>query len=178
MAMTSERAPRPPSKGGGFTLVELLIALIVIGLVASIAIPAFFERSEVTLDSACRLLAEDLRAAQNRAAYLQTEVRIQFPADGDGYMAVDEEGNTLEAPGGGGEFLRKYSRDAVFEGVRISHVECGPMRRIVYDENGRAPEGGKVVVSYRQDSRWVIVHKGDGLVEVPDLVQPWMERED
>lgn len=166
----TSRAPRR-----GFTLLELLIALIVIGIVASIAIPAFFERSEITLDSASRLLAEDLRAAQNRAAFLQTEVRIQFDADGDGYKVVDDQGRILAAPGAPGDFVRKYSKDAVFEGVTISQVDCGPMRRIVYNRDGRSPEGGRVVLSYGGDQQTLVVNAGDGLIHLPDLADPWAD---
>lgn len=171
---TSMPVSRSPLRAG-FTLLELLIALIVIGVVASIAIPAFFERSEVTLDSACRLLAEDLRAAQNRAAFLQTEVRIQFDAEGDGYTVVDDQGRVLASPSGPGDFVRRYSKDAVFEGVTVSHLDCGPMRRIAYDPDGRSPEGGLVVLSYSGDSRVVRVNAGDGLIDLPDVASPWAD---
>ena len=37
---------------------------------AGLAIPAYFGRSEVTLENAAILLAKDLRAAQNRSAFM------------------------------------------------------------------------------------------------------------
>jgi prepilin-type N-terminal cleavage/methylation domain-containing protein len=174
------RAPLGPhglrrARTAAFTLLELLIVLVVVALVASLAIPAFFERSEVTLDNACRLLAEDLRAAQNRAAYLRTEIRVQFSADGDGYTVVDAQGIPVEAPGGEGLFVRSYERDAVFEGVSIARVECGAMRRIAYDEHGRATQGGRILLTYHDDSRLVEVVGGDGRIRVAGLARPWID---
>jgi prepilin-type N-terminal cleavage/methylation domain-containing protein len=165
---------RPRPRAGGFTLLELLIALALIGLVAALAIPAFFERGEVTLDNASRLLAEDLRAAQNRAAYLELDVRVVFREDGDGYSVVGPDGALLEAPGHDGRFERRYAGYGVFDGVRVQSVDM-PERTMVYDEDGLAPRGGRVVLGYRDDARLIEVGPGDGLIHVPGLARPWID---
>ena len=82
----------------GFTILELLIALAVIVVVATIAIPAWFGRVDVTLNNAIKLLAQDLRDAQDRAAYGRREVVVDFSDDGDGYVVQDLEGKPLPAP--------------------------------------------------------------------------------
>lgn len=164
--------PRP--RAGGFTLLELLIALAVIGVVASLAIPAFFERGVVTLDNASRLLAEDLRAAQNRAAFLEFEVRVVFHPDGDGYTVIGPGGKPLEAPGHDGPFERRYTGYGVFDGVLIRSVTMDE-RTLVYDAAGRATTGGRIVVGYRDEARLVEVEPGDGLIHVPGLARPWID---
>ena len=52
----------------GFTLLELLIALIAISVIAAVAIPAYFSRSDVTLENAAVLLARRARRRATEAA--------------------------------------------------------------------------------------------------------------
>ena len=172
--MMSTAAWRAPKGSRAFTLLELLIALAVIAVVACLAIPAFFERSEITLDNASRLLAEDLRAAQNRAAYYAEEVRMVFRADGDGYAVYGADGEPLTSPSGNGDFVRRYSRDGVFEGVRIQSVDA-PKRTMRYDDRGRPTTGCQVIVSYGSDARRVEVDASSGLISVPGLARPWVD---
>ncbi len=59
---------RPSERQGGFTLLELLVVLVVIGLMATV-IPGFLlrESDALELDSATRRVTEGLRSAQNAA---------------------------------------------------------------------------------------------------------------
>ena len=75
--LSIKKAPdKSPKKG--FTILELMIWLVLVSIVASFAIPAFFDRAEVTLDNACTLLLEDLRGTQNRAAYNRAVYLVAF----------------------------------------------------------------------------------------------------
>ena len=171
------RSPRPLVRGG-FTILELLIVLILIALVASFSISAFFDRSEVTLENAVKLLAEDLHLAQSRAAYLQEPVECVVAEDGDGYSFVDTGRSDAAHSSVYPLPLRRYSVDAVFEGVRIDGRELGSSRRIRFDEKGHAQASGAVTLSYRGDSRRVEIEAGQGRVRFPDT-QPkrsWLER--
>ena len=76
------------SSRGAFTILELLVLLAVLSAVASLGIPAYFSRPAVTLDSAAKLLAKDLREVQNRAALYEEALMIRFDEDGHGYAAT------------------------------------------------------------------------------------------
>ena len=68
---TSLSRPMVPTRGrrsSGFTILELLILMVVLGIAASVGIPSYFSRPDVTLKSAAELLANDLREVGGRAA--------------------------------------------------------------------------------------------------------------
>ncbi|MCA8981299.1 MAG: type II secretion system protein [Planctomycetes bacterium] len=154
-------------------MLELLVVLGLIAVVASLAIPAYYARPAVTLDNAAKLLARDLRAAQNRAASRHLAVQFRFLANGDGYEALDETGRHLADPGGGGDFVRSYSRDAVFEGVKLTCLDLAEGEAVLFDAQGFAQRGGRFLLSYRGEERLVEVQKGSGLLDVIGLDETW-----
>lgn len=159
----------------GFSLLELVLVLALVAVVAAWAIPAFYARPSVTLDNAALLLARDLRSAQNRAAARRAPVEVRFFEDGDGYEAVDAYGRHLPDPGGGGAFVRRYSRDAVFEGVRLANLDGTLAHPVRYDARGFAEEDARLVVTYGGASRQVSLEGGTGLVEIDGLDEPWTD---
>ena len=116
--------PCAASLRGAFTILELLVLLAAVSVVASVGIPAYFSRPAVTLDSAAKLLAKDLREVQNRAALYEEALMIRFDEDGQGYAATDRRGQPLLSPYGRGPFVRDYDIDAVFRGVRVESVRA------------------------------------------------------
>jgi Tfp pilus assembly protein FimT len=150
----------------GFTILELLAALASISLVAALAVPAFFERGEVTLDNACGILLKDMRLAQNRAAFRRAEVRVEFLKDGDGYRILDPGGAPIPHPYLFGDFGRRYSADAVFEGVRILAVEGGADRAIVWTPDGTSEVAATLVIAFGNQSRIVEIGSDRGSMRV------------
>jgi prepilin-type N-terminal cleavage/methylation domain-containing protein len=153
---------------GGFTIVELLIALILVALTATASISAFFSRSEVTLDNAARLLAEDLRSAQSRATLLRCEVVFHFAPDGTGYESYDKDRRPRPQAKGPPGTRRNFERDAVFEGVRISDVQVGGADHVLFQPDGSVAEGGQVTIAYRGATRTVVIEPGKSWIRVAD----------
>ena len=152
-----------------------MIAVVAIAVVAGIAIPMHFGRSEVTLENAAILLARDLRATQNNAAYMGRTMTISFDEDGGGYRVVDEHGKVVEHPRTGRDFVRRYQRDGVFEGVFVRLVDLGGDRALVYDERGFALESGKVELVFERDSRELFVDEHSGGVHIPGSTTGWKD---
>jgi Tfp pilus assembly protein FimT len=149
--------------------------LALITVVAAIAIPLFYSRPAVTLDNAAILLARDLRAAQNEAVHRRKDVYAHFFGDGSGYRVFDESGEALKNPTGSGELVRRYTADAVFEGVRVASVEFGPRHMARFTPDGLAVRGGVVVLEFRGDQRILTLAEGSGLVEITGLERPWVD---
>lgn len=157
----------------GFTILELALALALISLVAVLAIPAFYSRPEVTLDRAAQLLARDLRLAQHEAIRLNRDVIFEFHLDGRGYAPRFEDGTPLPNPVGRGSFERRYSRDAVFEGVHIGRLQlAGEPRSIRFDPLGHALGGGSIELTFGAEVCMVHVAESNGMVSLHELHGP------
>ena len=152
----------------GFTLLELLIVLILITIIAAISTWAYFTRPEVTLDNAIRILARDLRIAQSRAILLRHPVSLVFEEDGDGYRIVDRTEGPVSDRAEAGRVERRYSRDAIFEGVRILPVGLAAQGEILFPSDGREPPPGRIMLSYRDETRILEIENGTGRILLTD----------
>jgi prepilin-type N-terminal cleavage/methylation domain-containing protein len=159
----------------GFTILELLLALLVISIVAAITIPAYFSQPSITLENASVLMAHDLRTAQNRSAYLAEPCRFQFLDEGEGYRVVDETGVLIENPATLEDFIRIYPEDGVFRGVKVLEVEAGGDRTIAYDESGRATEKARVTLEFEGEVRVLLVEKGSGRIKILGSSSGWVD---
>lgn len=65
---------------GGFTLVEAVVIISVIGIMATIAAPRFLSLSELDWARAHRQTLSDLRFAQSRAAASGCPIQVDFAA--------------------------------------------------------------------------------------------------
>ncbi len=148
----------------GFTLLELCLSLLVISLTATFSIWAYFSRSEVTLVKAAQLLVEDLRMAQMRAACNRTPVEVVFDRAAGSYHVTGVEDPVLP----GAASPRCYAVDAVFEGVHLSDDNLGRPAVIRFDARGKVERTLRITLSYRDDSRTVLVPAGEGFAVLVD----------
>ena len=159
----------------GFTILELLISLMTIAVVASVAIPFYFDRPDVTLENAEILLAKDLRAAQNRAAFLGEETTLEIFPDGDGYLVRDHRGVPVDHPRNELPFERRYSIDAVFRGVHITRVDFGGDRKLTFGPRGEPQEAVSLVLRYGNEERRVVVDPPYGHVTIVGSSSGWID---
>lgn len=164
--MRTRHSPQAPPDRRGISLFSILLSLCAVGLFALVAIPFYFARHDVTLDNACRLLLRDLRAAQGRASLLEEQATFAF--DADGWHATTDDGKTLTRYGPNDWIERRFSKDAVFEGVRIENVDFGGGADLCFDGRGLALAGGRLEVVFRGERRYVAIEKGTGVAMVLD----------
>ncbi len=158
----------------GFTLVELCISMALIAIIATLAIPSFFGRSEITLENAAELFASDLRSAQNRAAFLDREVEVHFMEDGVGYWI----GDTINADSQSIEpsAWRNYSSNAVFQGVTITDFQLESGTRLSYGKRGMPTTAARITLSFKSDSRTITVAALNGKLAIEGSLTGWVDR--
>jgi len=162
------------SRRQGLTIVELVSMLTLFAFLAAGGVRAYFLQPEITLENAATLLAHDLRAAQNRSAYLGETSTFRFLDDGDGYFVSNEAGETVRNPRTDQTFERRYSSDGVFDGVYVIDVEPA-RRRIVYDGRGEAVHGLKVTLAFGEERRKVVVEERTGRVVIAGSSSGWID---
>lgn len=148
------------SRADGFTILELVAVLVMVTLVSTLAIRAWFGRSDVTLQNAAELLASDLREVQAISTLRHAPHEMVFNADGSGYFAR-EMGQVEEAA-----HERHYPRDAVFEDVQVTLVRVAKGEHLVFDALGRPASDAAITVSHRGVARTVLVDAARGRVSV------------
>jgi Tfp pilus assembly protein FimT len=157
----------------GLSLLDFMLALAGVMVVSVLAIPGFFGRPEITLDRAALLLASDLRFAQNEAALSQRPTEVWFDPLGDGYELLYEGGELVDNPVGGGPLVRRYSRDAIFRGVRVT-VEEQP-GKVRFDASGFALDRLAVLLEYEGEGRRLHLTRGSGMMEIEGLAREWRD---
>lgn len=112
------------SAGCGFTLVEVLVVLAIVGLVFGLTLPKLREMSGVELRSAARRLAGAARYAADQAAVRKSPHRIRFDFEQRTYRVEVAEGDRwLPDPATLGRPVRLPGS------VRIAAVETGALGR-------------------------------------------------
>lgn len=161
------------SRSGAFTLLELMMALLLISFVAGICVPAYFNRASVTLENAAQLLAQDMRSAQNRAAYLGEPIEVIFDPVRHGYRVWRTGGARGDDAG---SYVRLYTKDAVFEGVELVSVDFGGDTTLTFDRSGHPTEPGSVTLAYGTEVRTLHLEAPSGRLYLPDSSAGWYDR--
>jgi prepilin-type N-terminal cleavage/methylation domain-containing protein len=74
----------------GFTLVEILCVVVILGISAAIIIPQIGTRDDVRTASMARVLMADMQFAQSRAVSLQKAHYVRFNTTNNTYEVLDQ----------------------------------------------------------------------------------------
>jgi prepilin-type N-terminal cleavage/methylation domain-containing protein len=89
-ALRGRTAARLSVSRPGFTLIEILVVVVILGIAAACIVPHIGSRSDLKATSAARLMMADLIYVQNRSISTQTWHYVQFdPATGS-YKVLDK----------------------------------------------------------------------------------------
>lgn len=83
-----------PAPRCGFTLIEILVVVVILGIAAAVIVPHIGSRSDLKATSAARLVMADLIYVQNRSISQQKWHYVQFDAATESYKVLDVIGAT------------------------------------------------------------------------------------
>lgn len=92
--MRAIRGPRPPR---GYTLVELLVVIVILGIAGALVIPAFGSTGVLRVQAAVRMVVADITTVQSDALAYQRGRAILFYPGQRRYKILDAGGTTLNA---------------------------------------------------------------------------------
>lgn len=133
----------------GFTLVEILMVVVILGIVSAMIVPSIGTRDDLNVTAAARTLVADLLYAQNRAITQQRYVYVVFKKNvstgSDTWQVLDSDTlgamqttSPLQHPVNGGDYIQALgvgSTDQMLK-VRLGTVNINGESIIAFDSLG------------------------------------------
>jgi general secretion pathway protein H len=144
---------RPPIRG--YTLVEMLIVLVLLGLASAVVIPQIGSTDVLRVQAAVRTLVADINFVQSDALARQEARAIVFDAAAEVYTVVEVPGSTVDPPNNT-MYTVDFKNAMKFHSARIESASFDNTPTLIFDELGgpittpgaaTPSAGGRVVVT-------------------------------
>jgi prepilin-type N-terminal cleavage/methylation domain-containing protein len=149
--------------GGGFTLVEVLIVVAIIGMVSLVVVPSISSSHGLVTQAATRAIVADLTTAQSQAIARQAPIFAVFEPDKNRYKIVDQQNNIISEQWGGNQTRSwiDFDENSRFQGVNLKSAvfDQGPVPKdanvasqqiVRFDDLGAPDAGGTVTIEYNR----------------------------
>ena len=154
-----------PSSRSGFTLVEILVVVVILGIIAAIAVPNMVRGSDMQIVAGARMIASDLEYAQNLAITSQTPVTVTFDPVHDAYSLSDA-GGTLTHPITKDPYTWSRATGRGMNQLDIVSAAFGGSSAVTFDEYGTPDNAGQVVLQAGPHVYRIEIGGGTGKISV------------
>lgn len=126
----------------GFTLVEVIIVLVIVGIIAAIAVPLYSSAASVQLRTAANIVASDLEYARSMAISTGRNYSIVFDTSNESYEINNFAGSPVSHPVHiGSNYVVSFADDARISKVDIVSTNFGPANTVKFDYLGAPFDG-------------------------------------
>jgi prepilin-type N-terminal cleavage/methylation domain-containing protein len=151
----------------GFTMIEIVIVIVVIGIAALLAIPMMSSASSLQIRSAANMLAADLEYAKSMAISRGQNYSVEFDKDADSYKIVGPDGNPIDHPVKTGfKYVVSFQNESRLSRVDITSATFGTDQTVVFDCLGSPDSGGSVVLQADGTTKTVTVEPVTGFISI------------
>jgi prepilin-type N-terminal cleavage/methylation domain-containing protein len=149
-----------------FTLVEVLVVVVILGIAAAMLVPRLTGMGDLQAMSAARALVANMQYAQNEAIVTQAPTTVAFDAGAGSYVLLDTAGVPLRHPVNKGDFRVRFSATRGLEKVEVISAEFGGGNSVTFDSLGSPDRGGQVVVGADGHTYTISVAPVTGKIDV------------
>jgi MSHA pilin protein MshC len=128
--------PRPPQAANGFTLIELVTTLVIVGILSVVALPRFFDDQAFGERGYVDEVASALRYARKIAVATECEVSVTLTANSYSASQRDTLNNCNTAGAPWATPVRRADGSNV-TGNAPANVALGPVATVVFRGDGR-----------------------------------------
>ena len=134
---------RMTSVGRGYTLIEVLVLVTILGIAGAAVIPSLGQTHVLRVQAAVRTIVADITYAQSDALAFQTGRAVVFDEDTNSYRLLEVTGLTLDpdndtlydSQGPGQQYIVSLD-DNRFGGAAIQNVDFDGTDELIFDEIG------------------------------------------
>jgi prepilin-type N-terminal cleavage/methylation domain-containing protein len=169
----------------GYTLIEVLIVVMILGIAAAVVTPNLSQASVFRIQAAVRTIVSDMTFAQMDALGYQEQRAIVFDVDNNEYTLVEVQGSTIDVDTdalydikGPQQRYRVSLDQEVFGDVTIESVDFDGDNVLIFDELGgpvatpgtsTLSDGGSIVIAGPQSRFRIDVAAFTGRITVTQL---------
>ncbi len=131
-----------------FTLVEVLIVLMVIGIIAAIAVPLYVSAASTQLRTAASMIASDLEYAKSMSISTGQSHSVVFDTTAESYSIKNSAGQVISHPVHiGASYVVSFANDSRLGNVDIVNTTFGAANTIKFDNVGTPFNGSGAALS-------------------------------
>lgn len=153
----------------GFTLAEILVVLVILGIATAIVVPQISNIGDLQAGSAARTLLANMQYAQNEAIVSQRSITVAFDADNGAYDLRYSDDTVLDHPIEKAPFRVVFADTPGLDQVAISSVNFGGDPEVTFDPLGSPQSPGQVTLAADGHLRRITVAAVTGKMALEEI---------
>jgi type II secretion system protein H len=135
-------AALPGMPGGGFTLIEVILVVLIIGIAAAVVVPMMSSAGSLQIRAAANMVAADLEYAKSMAISRGQPYSVVFDKTTEKYQVVDQNNNVITHPVKKGfNYVIDFRNDGRLDQVDIFNVSFDGTSKVTFDYLGSPYNG-------------------------------------